>query len=144
MTQINSAVDSIIILIKNIEPFDGVRFVREYNTSQIETPVSSPLAAVRITSVNLCKSYVGGYVSPARKGDYYCVEVSICFYAPSHENGSGLSELACAAVNALNSLEDGDISEISASAIAFDADAEAVYRTVSFKLRLFIDGRAVV
>lgn len=137
MNRIKAELDSIIIQIKKNKAFDGVRFVREYNAAQIETPVSGLIAVVCLTGASLSKSYVGGYITPSAKGEVYRAEVEIRLYAPSDESGGGLTEPAGALAAALKELEHEGVGDVSVSAIGFDADAAAVYRRVSFKFALF-------
>ena len=42
MKQIEKQVDRIIVRLKQLEPLGGLRFVREYGTHRLESPVRGP------------------------------------------------------------------------------------------------------
>lgn len=134
MDLIKDVIDRIITRIRQNEALANVRFVREYNSTPVESPIGGYLAAVCVTGVNLSRRFVGGYMSSSVRGEVYCAEADIRLYAPPGENGSGLSALAGEIIRALKGIEAAEnIGEISASAIGFDPDADSIYRTISFK-----------
>ena len=97
-----------------------------------------------ITDVKLSKSYVGGYMSSSIRGEVYSAGVEIRLFAPAEENGSGLSELAGEIISTLSEAKNElNISSVTASAIGFDPNSDAVYRTVSCKLEFCASGEAV-
>lgn len=135
MNQIESQVDRIIRAVKKLDGIRGVRFVKEYNRVNLETPVNSWIASVSITDTSVSKSYIGGYLSSSVRGDMYCAGVEIRLFAPVDENGAGLSELACELVEGLKKVdEEKIITEINASSIEFDPDLNAIYRRVNFTI----------
>ena len=144
MNRIKAEVDRIVARLKENSALSGIRFVREYSSNQLESPIDGWLAAVCITDVKLCKSYVGGYMSSSIRGEVYSAGVEIRLFAPAEENGSGLSELAGEIISTLSEAKNElNISSVTASAIGFDPNSDAVYRTVSCKLEFCASGEAV-
>ncbi len=135
MNQIEKQVDRIIAGLKLIEELKGVRFVREYGSHNVETPIKGLLAVVSVTDTAQSKSYIGGYLSSSVKGEEYSARVEVRVYAPADENGSGLSEIISEILTGLKKADNEKlITESTASAIAFDPDMNAIYRTVSFEI----------
>ena len=135
MTQIRQRIDRIIGRVKQNAAFGGVRFIREYGNIAVETPVRGFLAVVGMTDASRRKGYIGGYLSPSVRGETCGATVEIRVYAPADENGSGLSELVCGLMTALEAADEENlITSVSASSIEFDPDVNAVYRKVEFKL----------
>jgi hypothetical protein len=144
MNRIKAEVDRIVARLKENSALSGIRFVREYSSNQLESPIDGWLAAVCITDVKLSKSYVGGYMSSSLRGEVYSAGVEIRLFAPAEENGSGLSELAGEIISTLSEAKNElNISSVTASAIGFDPNSDAVYRTVSCKLEFCASGEAV-
>lgn len=144
MNRIKAEVDRIVARLKENSALSGIRFVREYSSNQLESPIDGWLAAVCITDVKLSKSYVGGYMSSSLRGEVYSAGVEIRLFAPAEENGSGLSELASEIISTLSEAKNElNISSVTASAIGFDPNSDAVYRTVSCKLEFCASGEAV-
>lgn len=144
MNRIKAEVDRIVARLKENSALSGIRFVREYSSNQLESPIDGWLAAVCITDVKLSKSYVGGYMSSSIRGEVYSADVEIRLFAPAEENGSGLSELAGEIISTLSEAKNElNISSVTASAIGFDPNSDAVYRTVSCKLEFCASGEAV-
>ena len=143
MNRIKAEVDRIVARLKENSALSGIRFVREYSSNQLESPIDGWLAAVCITDVKLSKSYVGGYMSSSIRGEVYSAGVEIRLFAPAEENGSGLSELAGEIISTLSEAKNElNISSVTASAIGFDPNSDAVYRTVSCKLEFCASGEA--
>ena len=108
------------------------------------TEILSVEHSPKLTDVKLSKSYVGGYMSSSLRGGVYSAGVEIRLCAPAEENGSGLSELAGEIISTLSeSKNELNISSVTASAIGFDPNSDAVYRTVSCKLEFCASGEAV-
>lgn len=144
MNRIKAEVDRIVARLKENSALSGIRFVREYSSNQLESHIDGWLAAVCITDVKLSKSYVGGYMSSSLRGEVYSAGVEIRLFAPAEENGSGLSELAGEIISTLSEAKNElNISSVTASAIGFDPNSDAVYRTVSCKLEFCASGEAV-
>lgn len=144
MNRIKAEVDRIVARLKENSALSGIRFVREYSSNQLESPIDGWLAAVCITDVKLSKSYIGGYMSSSIRGEVYSAGVEIRLFAPAEENGSGLSELAGEIISTLSEAKNElNISSVTASAIGFDPNSDAVYRTVSCKLEFCASGEAV-
>ena len=144
MNRIKAEVDRIVARLKENSALSGIRFVREYSSNQLESPIDGWLAAVCITDVKLSKSYVGGYMSSSLRGEVYSAGVEIRLFAPAEKNGSGLSELAGEIISTLSEAKNElNISSVTASAIGFDPNSDAVYRTVSCKLEFCASGEAV-
>lgn len=135
MNQIEKQVDSIIVRLKTIEELKPLKFVREYGFHDAEMPVVGLLAVVSVTDTALSKSYIGGYMSSSVKGEQFLARVEIRIYAPATENGNGLSEITSELLQGLKKADTQQIIiEANASPIAFDADMNAIYRTVEFGL----------
>ncbi len=135
MNQIEKQVDRIIAGLKIIDELKPLRFVREYGSHTVETPIKGFLAVVSVKDTSLSKSFIGGYMSSSVKGDEYTAHVEIRVYAPATENGSGLSELVSEILTGLKKADaEKIIVESNASPIAFDPDMNAIYRTVDFAI----------
>ena len=135
MNQIEKQVDSIIVRLKTIEELKPLKFVREYGPHNAEMPVVGLVAVVSVTDTALSKSYIGGYMSSSVKGEQFLARVEIRIYAPATENGNGLSEITSELLQGLKKADTQQIIvEANASPIAFDADMNAIYRTVEFSL----------
>lgn len=133
MNQIEKQVDQIIAGLKLIDKLKPVRFVREYGSHNVENPICGLLAVVSVTDTTLSKSYIGGYLSSAVKGESYAAKVEIRVYAPATENGSGLSEVVSELLAGLKKADSQKIIvEADVSPIAFDPDMNAIYRIVHF------------
>ncbi len=133
MNQIEKQVDRIIAGLKVIDSLKSLRFVREYGNHTAENPINSTIAVVSVTDTALSKSYIGGYLSSAVKGEQYTARAEIRVYAPADENGSGLSETVSELLTGLKKADSEKIiTEANASPIAFDPDMNAIYRTVEF------------
>ncbi len=135
MDRIKEMTDGIIGRLKACSGLEDVRFIREYGSHDMENPVTGWLAAVRITGTKLSRQYLGGYLSSDVRGDRYRAVVEICIYAPSQGNGTGLSEKVSAVLGGLREADsDRLITDVAASAIRFDPDLQAIYRTVTVGL----------
>lgn len=135
MSPIQRQIDRIIIRLKHCAALENVRFVREYSADSAETPVRGMLAVVSLAQTSRQKGYIGGFLSSAVKGETYGAQVEIRLYAPSGENGNGLSELVSKLMTALEQAdEEKIITDVSASSIEFDADVNAIYRRVELHI----------
>lgn len=135
MNQITTQLDRIIARIRLNEKLKGVKFIREHTSQSVEVNLSSFLAVVAVTDTALSKRFVGDYLSPSVKGEQFSARVQIFVYAPADENGNGLSEITCELMQGLKKADtDKIISEVSVSAIDFDADMNSIYRKVEFNM----------
>ncbi len=133
MTQINRQLDRIIVGLKHLDGLKNVRFVREYGSHGVETPVSGLLAAVSVRESALSHKYIGDRVSANLKGEQYSANVQIRVYAPSTENGTGLSETVGEIMSGLKEADENKIiTEVSATPIAFDSNMNVIYRNINF------------
>ena len=133
MNQIENQIDQIILGLKSMESLGEVRFVREYGVNKTELPISGMLAVVSVTDMAQSKEYIGGYVSSSLKGEQYSAKVEIRVYAPATENGNGLSEIVSEMLLGLkNADSQGIIQNLNAYSIQFDADMNAIFRTICF------------
>ena len=133
MTEIRRRLDAIVRGLKEREALAQVRFVREYAGANIETPVRGLLAAVCIVGEEREKGFIGGYLTSAHRGESYAAKAEIRVYAPRSENGSGLSDAVSRLMAGLDVAdEEHIITELGASSIEFDANLNAIFRTVSF------------
>lgn len=133
MTQIQKQLDRIVVGLKHIDSLKDVRFVREYGSHSVETPITGFLAVVSVRETVLSNNYIGGYLSSSVRGDQYSANAEIRVYAPATENGAGLSEVVGAILSGLKDADkDRIVTETSATPIAFDSDMNAIYRTVKF------------
>ncbi|WP_405355165.1 hypothetical protein [Ruminococcus sp.] len=135
MNQITTQLDRIIARLKLNEKLKGVKFIREHTSQSVEVNLSSFLAVVAVTDTALSKRFVGDYLSPSVKGEQFSARVQIFVYAPADENGNGLSEITCELMQGLKKADtEKIISEVSVSAIDFDADMNSIYRKVEFNM----------
>ncbi len=135
MNQITIQLDRIIARLRLNEKLKGVKFIREHTSQSVEVNLSSFLAVVAVTDTALSKRFVGDYLSPSVKGEQFSARVQIFVYAPADENGNGLSEITCELMQGLKKADtDKIISEVSVSAIDFDADMNSIYRKVEFNM----------
>lgn len=135
MNQIEKQLDNIIIRLKSAESLESIKFLREYGNHRMENPVRSVMAVVSVKFTERSMDYIGGYLSPALKGELYTAKAEIKVYAPAHSNGSGLTEIVSALLTELRKAdEENIITEMSAGSIVFDADMNAVYRAISLSL----------
>lgn len=135
MNQITTQLDRIIARLRLNEKLKGVKFIREHTSQSVEVNLSSFLAVVAVTDTALSKRFVGDYLSPSVKGEQFSARVQIFVYAPADENGNGLSEITCELMQGLKKADtDKIISEVSVSAIDFDADMNSIYRKVEFNM----------
>lgn len=135
MNQITTQLDRIIARIRLNEKLKGVKFIREHTSQSVEVNLSSFLAVIAVTDTALSKRFVGDYLSPSVKGEQFSARVQIFVYAPADENGNGLSEITCELMQGLKKADtDKIISEVSVSAIDFDADMNSIYRKVEFNM----------
>ena len=88
MTQINEQADGIVLGLKAIPALSSVRFVREYSSEPIETPVSGFIAAVGVNSAERKNGFIGGDATSALKGEMYSASIEIRLYSPNGGNGS--------------------------------------------------------
>lgn len=133
MNQIENQIDQIILGLKSMESLGEVRFVREYGVNKTELPISGLLAVVSVTDMAQSKEYIGGYVASGLKGEQYSAKAEIRVYAPATENGNGLSEVVSEMLVGLkNADSQGIIQNLNAYSIQFDADMNAIYRTICF------------
>lgn len=135
MNQITTQLDRIIARLRLNEKLKGVKFIREHTSQSVEVNLCSFLAVVAVTDTALSKRFVGDYLSPSVKGEQFSARVQIFVYAPADENGNGLSEITCELMQGLKKADtDKIISEVSVSAIDFDADMNSIYRKVEFNM----------
>ena len=135
MTQINEQADGIVLGLKAIPALSSVRFVREYSSEPIETPVSGFLAAVGVNSAERKNGFIGGDATSALKGEMYSASIEIRLYSPNGGNGSGLSELAGEILSGLKTADTaGIVSEPSVSSIEFDTELNTIFRRIGFRL----------
>ena len=135
MTQIQRQIDTLIIRLKRMDALSDVRFVREYGSGAIETPVKGMTAVVGITQTTREKGYIGGFLSSSVRGETYGVKAEIRLYAPADENGSGLSERVSELMSGLNTADKEHlITDTRASSIEFDPNTNSVFRKVEFDM----------
>lgn len=139
MSQIETQVSSIIKGLKTIEELKRVRFIKGYGNRSIENPISGFVAIVLIMDTTLNKSYVGDYLSAKLKGEQFSAKIEIRVYAPSDENGSGLSEVVSEILSGLKKIDtEKIIIDSTATSIKFDTDMNAIYRTVEFTVEFYL------
>lgn len=139
MTQIQHQIDELVFKLKRRAAFEQVRFVREFDTEPVETPIRRITAVVGILQTAREKGYLGGYLSSSVKGERYSAKAEIRIYAPADENGSGLSELVSEMLGALSEAdEDKIITDACASSIEFDPDLNAVFRRIEFEIEFCV------
>lgn len=135
MKQILKQLDSLIARIKLCEYFARVRFIRDYGTHSAQTPVTGFLAVVSLTDTSLSRRYIGEYLESSVKGEQFTAKAEINVYAPASENGNGLSEVTSELMSTLKKVDNEKIlRDITASPIEFDADMNAIFRKVEFKM----------
>lgn len=135
MTAIREQLDAIILGLKRLSVTDGVRFVREYAAEMMEAPITGFIAAVGVTNTERSQGFLGSDATASLKGEMFAADVEIRVYAPYHTNGSGLSEMVSGMLTGLREADEaGIITAASASAIEFDAENNAVFRRLSFRM----------
>lgn len=135
MNQITTQLNRIIARLKLNEKLSKVKFIREHGNHNAEVNLTEFLAVVAVTDTSLSKKFVGDYLSPAVKGERFVAKVQIFVYAPSSENGNGLSEVTCEILQGLKKADtEKIIYDTSVSAIDFDNDMNAIYRKVEFTM----------
>ncbi len=135
MTQIQRQIDTLIIRLKRMDALSDVRFVREYGSGNIETPVRGMTAVVGITQTTREKGYIGGFLSSSVRGETYGAKAEIRLYAPANENGEGLSELVAKLMAGLEAADEEHlITKVHASSIEFDPNTNSVFRKVEFEM----------
>ena len=139
MTQIRRQIDRLIIRLKQQAALQGVRFVREYGSEPVETPVRGMLAAVGIVKTARETGFFGGLINSSLRGESYSAEVEIRVYAPQGENGSGLSELVSELLAGLERADEEKlITGAAASSIEFDPNLNTVFRRLSFTMEFVL------
>lgn len=135
MNQITAQLDRIIARLKLNENLGKVKFIREHGSHSAEINLTSFLAVVAVTNTALSKRFVGDYLSPSVKGEHFTANVQIFVYAPADENGNGLSQITCELMQGLKKADtEKIIGDVSASAIEFDADMNAIFRKIEFTM----------
>ena len=140
MKQILRQLDNIIVRLKLEESLEKVKFIREYGSHTAQVPLFVGfMAVVSVMDTSLSKQYIGGYMSSAVKGEEFQAKVAISVYAPADENGNGLSEITSEMLAALRKVDSEKIlGEFTVSPIEFDADMNAIFRTVEFKMDFYL------
>ena len=135
MDRIQRQIDALVVRLKHQDAMAGIRFVREYASAEVETPVRGLLAVVCIVGTSREKGYIGGYLTSSVRGEAYSAHVEIRVYAPQSENGSGLSEAVSELMEGLKEAdEEKIITAASASSIEFDPDTNAIFRKVDLTI----------
>ena len=135
MTQIRRQIDRIIISLKQQAALQNVRFVREYGSEPVETPIYGMLAAVGIVKTARDTGFIGGLLNTSLRGESYSAEVEIRVYAPQGENGNGLSELVSELLTGLEQADEEKlITRAAASSIEFDPNLNTIFRRLSFTM----------
>lgn len=145
MTEIEQIVHKLITAVKLTPELSQVRFVKEYNNIDVETPVSSYLAIVSIDSMTREKNFLGNTVHDGLKGDKYSATIKVSIYAPDYENGSsltGISGVFCESIKNVD--EENVIEKITFEPIAFDSNINAMYRSCKVYIGFYLCEEAVV
>lgn len=139
MKQIQSNIDELVLRIKRDEPFSDICFVKGFNTQEHPNPLTGYLIAVSTLDTQVGTQFVADALGENMSGSMYNATLKFRLYAPKNDGGDGLSTLAyelCESIkkcDTLNVLED-----IKVSGIAFDNDANTVYRDVVAQLSFCI------
>lgn len=134
MNRVEKQLDRIIAGLKLNDKLKNLKFVREYGSHSAPTPIKGLVAVVSVTDMQT-SSYIGDNLSSSIKGDQFCAKAQIAVYAPATENGSGLSEVVSELMQGLKKADaEKIITKTSATSIKFDADMNAIFRTVEIEL----------
>lgn len=145
MIEIEKIVDKLINAVRKTPELAQVRFVKEYNSVNVETPISSYLAVVSIDTMSKSKNFLGNIVKNGLKGDKYSATVKVNIYAPDYENGNdltGISGVFCESIK--NADEENIIDKISFEPIAFDTTINAMCRSCKVEISFYLCQEAIV
>ncbi len=145
MTEIEQIVNKLIKNVKQTPELSQVRFVKEYNSTNIETPISSYLAVVSIDTMSKSKNFLGNIVKNGLKGDKYSATIKVSIYAPDYENGNdltGISGVFCESIK--NADEENIIDKISFEPIGFDTNIQAMCRSCKVDISFYLCEEAAV
>lgn len=141
MTTVNNIVNELIKSAKNLYQGDYVRFIKGYSDKTAEKPVNSLVAAVDVREVSRSQDFIGGYFSPALKGEFYNVKLSLRVYAGRKGSGENLGKVTMDLLEALNNADEDSIIESSAvSPIEYDSQLMSIYREINLNLGFCLCG----
>lgn len=134
MNRVEKQLDRIIAGLKLNDKLKNLKFIREYGSHSAPAPIKGLVAVVSVTDMQT-SSYIGDYLSSSIKGEQFCAKAQIRIYAPATENGSGLSEVVGELLQGLKKADaEKIITKSSATSIEFDADMNAIFRTVELEM----------
>ena len=145
MTEIENLVEKLIKSVKKNPELSQVRFVKEYSSINVETPVSSYIAVVSFESMTRDKNFLGSVVKNGLKGDRFSAIITVNIYAPNYENGfdlTGVSGVFCQSIKAAD--EENIIDKISFEPISYDTVINAMCRKCKLELSFYLCEEVVV
>ena len=129
MTVINSTVDNLIRNIKDTGSVDDIRFVRAYNASEKQKPLSGLCAVVSLTEVGPRTRFISGLAPNGLHGEVYSASLILRLY--SSGTGEQLTDAALRLSDAVKTADVGRlVNDVKIKSICFDKDCCEVYRDV--------------
>lgn len=131
MKQIDKSVNSLVRKIKQDERLKDFTFVKGFSTVEHPDPLSGYLIAVSTLDIGVGTRFVGESVGENLRGMVQNATVKFRVYAPKNDGGDGLLSLCCDLCDAIEKSDTLNVCEdVKISPIAFDNDANTVYRDV--------------
>lgn len=145
MTEIENIVEKLIKNVKKNPELSQVRFVKEYSSVNVETPISSYIAVVSVESMTRDKNFLGNIVKNGLKGDRFSATMAVNIYAPNYENGfdlTGISGVFCESIKQAD--EENIIDKITFEPISYDTVINVMCRKCKVELSFYLCEEVVV
>lgn len=131
MKQIDKSINGLVRRIKQDERLKSLTFVKGFSSVEHPDPLSGYLIAVSTLDLSVGTNFVGESVGDNLKGMVQTATVKFRVYAPKNDGGDGLLSLCCDLSDAIEKSDTmGVCEDVKISSIAFDNDANTVYRDV--------------
>lgn len=131
MKQIDKSVSVLVRKIKQDERLKDFTFVKGFSSVEHPNPPEGYMIAVSTLDLNVGTQFLGENVGENLKGSVQTATVKFRVYAPKNDGGEGLLSLCCDLSDAIEKSDTLNVCEdIKISPIAFDNDANTVYRDV--------------
>ncbi len=135
MKQIEHRVSELVRRIKRVDALKDYTFVKGFSCAEHESPLGRYLIAVSTLDLDVNTEFISQAVGENMRGCVQGVTVKFRVYAPKDEGGDGLLSLCCDLSDAVTKCDTINMCEdIKISPIAFDQDANTVYRDVMVTL----------
>lgn len=131
MKQIEHSINELVRKIKTDERLKDYTFVKGFSSVEHPNPLEGYLIAVSTLDLHAGTQFVGEAVGENLKGCVLTATVKFRIYAPANDGGEGLLTLCCDLTDAIEKNDTLNVCEdVKTTAIAFDNDANTVYRDV--------------